>query len=488
MFVFCTVYFCNAQDITEASIRTFFETHPAYTVYKDDVVKFYSYNNQCYWYDGEVITELGLLVYNAVYRLSEEGLPGEIPYKEELDKLIVSGSSGNNKINNDILITCNYIFYTNRVFKGLSIKESQESGWYIPRGENNYVTRPSTNKDSILIAPKRFGQYDKLKTCLHKYNKIAANGGWGMIVAARKLQLKPADTSNLIANVRQRLFLEGYLTAAPEINLYDPDMQSAVASYQRHHGMIADSIIDFALIQSMNVPVESRIATLMVNMERCRWVKAEPDSDYIGVNIPSFRLMYFREGKSIFTSNVVVGKEMTKTVVFSGTLSQVIFNPYWNVPNSILQNEILPALKKNPSLLQKQNMEWHDGKLRQKPGSNNALGLVKFIFPNSNNIYLHDTPQKSLFKLEKRAFSHGCIRVEKACELATLLMQENYGWDELQTANAMQSGKQQVYNLKNQIPVYIAYFTAWADESSTVSFFPDIYDRDKKLAEMIAKN
>ena len=183
----------------------------------------------------------------------------------------------------------------------------------------------------------------------------------------------------------------------------------------------------------------------------------------------------------------MVGTTLNKTVIFSGKLSYIVFSPYWNVPSSIVQKEILPALKKNENYLTEKNMEWYDGGIRQKPGPNNALGLVKFIFPNSNNIYLHDTPSKSLFKEENRAFSHGCIRVAKPVELDNAILENDRNWTPQKIITAMDSGKELWYALKNKIPVYIGYFTAWVDENDAICFYKDIYDRDNRLYDVLVE-
>jgi len=237
----------------------------------------------------------------------------------------------------------------------------------------------------------------------------------------------------------------------------------------------------------MNQPIEERIKQIMVNMERCRWISPEITNayEYIGINIPSYNLTFIRDGKVILKSPVVVGKAMNKTVVFSGKMSYIVFSPYWNVPISIIKKEIKPAIARNKNYLAQHNMEWNSGNVRQKPGKNNSLGLVKFIFPNSNNIYLHDTPSKSLFENETRAYSHGCVRVGKARDLAINILKEDKNWTIPKIDAAMNLGKENTYVLKNQIPVYIGYFTAWVGEDGEINFFQDIYDRDDQLAKLI---
>jgi L,D-transpeptidase YcbB len=196
-------------------------------------------------------------------------------------------------------------------------------------------------------------------------------------------------------------------------------------------------------------------------------------------------LQYFRDGKPILLSNVVVGKELNKTVVFSGQMSYLVFSPYWNIPPSIIKKEIQPGIDGDPDYLEKHNMEWNNGQVRQKPGPANSLGLVKFMFPNSNNIYLHDSPAKSLFNKESRAFSHGCVRVQKARELAIKILDSDKNWTPAKIDAAMNSGSEKHYSLKRKIPVYIAYFTARADADGNVSFYEDVYNRDARLAHLL---
>jgi murein L,D-transpeptidase YcbB/YkuD len=192
-----------------------------------------------------------------------------------------------------------------------------------------------------------------------------------------------------------------------------------------------------------------------------------------------------RNGKSEFESPVVVGATITKTVIFSGMLSYVIFSPYWNLPQSIINKEVKPGMKRNKNYLEKHNMEWNNGQVRQKPGKNNSLGLVKFIFPNVDDIYMHDSPAKSLFSKEKRAFSHGCIRVGKPRELAIEVLRDDPAWTPAKIDAAMNAGKECTVVLKQKIPVYIGYLTAWVDPQGNINFYDDIYDMDGKLAELL---
>jgi len=270
-------------------------------------------------------------------------------------------------------------------------------------------------------------------------------------------------------------------------NKYDSELEEAVMEYQQHNGNIPEKLISRKHIREMNIPVSERIKKIIVNMERCRWISPEfaKVKEYIVVNIPSFRLNLIRDGKNDLESPVVVGKNTTKTVIFSGMLSYIVFSPYWNLPQSIINKEVKPGMKKNKNYLEIHNMEWNNGQVRQKPGKNNSLGLIKFIFPNSNDIYMHDTPAKSLFGRESRAFSHGCIRVGKPRELAIEILRDDPNWTPGKIDAAMHAGIESSYSLKNKIPVYIAYLTTWVDHQGKINFYEDIYERDDRLAELL---
>jgi murein L,D-transpeptidase YcbB/YkuD len=235
----------------------------------------------------------------------------------------------------------------------------------------------------------------------------------------------------------------------------------------------------------MNDPLEKRIQQIIVNMERSRWVPVKLSNNYLVVNIPEYKLHVYENDSVAWSMNVVVGKDQHKTVIFNGDLKYVVFSPYWNIPTSILRKEILPALKRNRNYLSRHNMEWHNGGVRQKPGPNNSLGLVKFLFPNSHNIYLHDSPAKSLFQETDRAFSHGCIRLAEPKKLAMYLLRNDSSWTEEKITGAMEGRVEKYVTLRQPVPVFISYFTAWVDKLGKVNFRKDIYKRDERLAQMI---
>ena len=257
---------------------------------------------------------------------------------------------------------------------------------------------------------------------------------------------------------------------------------------QQTYGYKPDGVITASLLKDLNVTVQKRIEQILVNMGRMRWMPHEPDGRLILVNIPEFVLHFFDGKKKVFDMPVVVGKEGNNTMIFTGKLSTVVFSPYWNVPPSIVKKEILPKLESDPDYLVKENMEI-TGELgglpviRQLPGDKNSLGRVKFLFPNSFNIYFHDTPAKSLFNKDKRAYSHGCIRLSDPVKMAEYLLKDNSAWPTDKIIESMNSGNEKYVKVKDPVPVFITYYTAWVDENGILNFRDDIYKRDAAVAK-----
>jgi murein L,D-transpeptidase YcbB/YkuD len=293
------------------------------------------------------------------------------------------------------------------------------------------------------------------------------------------------DTGLVIATIRKKLAQTGDLDVDNRSQVFDASLTEAVKNFQFRYGMKEDGVIGQAVLREMNKPLSFRIRQILVNMERTRWMGSDPKGDHLVVNIPQFQLMVYENDTVSWSCRVVVGKEANKTAIFQGALKYIVFSPYWNVPPGIMTKEILPELRKNPNYLDRLNMEWHGDGIRQRPGPSNALGKVKFLFPNSFNMYLHDTPAKFMFNQEKRAFSHGCIRVSEPKKLAIHLLKGDPSWSVSRIDSAMNAGTEKYVILKKTVPVSIVYFTAWADEKGRIHFRDDIYNRDERLMEMI---
>lgn len=312
-------------------------------------------------------------------------------------------------------------------------------------------------------------QHRLLENYQRKYRDIQVAGGWRTIHSIKKI-LKPGDSSEVIAEVRHHLYLTGDLSKDNKSIFFDSSLYFAIISYRSRTGLREEGKIDPSLISEMNIPVEKRLDKIVVNLNRLQQIQDGSLDNFLLVNIPEFKLHVYEKNRSVYNMKVIIGQRHHKTVSFSGKIKYVVFCPYWNVPKSILYNELLPIIRRHPDYLARQNMEWKGRLLRQKPGPNNALGLIKFVFPNSHSIYMHDTPVKSLFNQQERTFSHGCIRLENARWLADYLLSNNSEWNSEKIDAAIARRVEQYVFLKNPIPVYIVYLTAWVDETGRINF------------------
>ncbi|SEJ27176.1 Murein L,D-transpeptidase YcbB/YkuD [Dyadobacter koreensis] len=390
----------------------------------------------------------------------------------------------------ELLLTEQFFRYASKAYTGDHRINTQELNWFIPRKKINteaFLDSLLKNKAQNLSAYEPVNrQYNLLKENLLNYYKIRKEETWDSLPAGKK-KFKEGNRYAIIPEIKNRLFALGDLPEADSTDILDTTLTRAVRSFQARFGLKQDGQIGASFFRELNVPVQQRIQQILINMERIRWVPATPTTDYLLVNIPEYKLHVYQDGELAFNMNVVVGSEAHSTVIFSGTLNQIVFSPYWNVPPSILKNEILPGIKKNKNYLARHNMEWNGNAVRQKPGPKNSLGLVKFLFPNSYNIYLHDTPSKNLFGESSRAFSHGCIRLSEPKKLAEFLLRKDSVWTEEKITAAMNLGKEKYVRLrgKAEIPVFIGYFTVWVDQNGRLNFRKDIYGHDKKMAERL---
>lgn len=379
-------------------------------------------------------------------------------------------------------------------------------------------------------------EYDYLKKALAGLRVRQAAGGWPTLPATTKL--KPGDASPAVSLLRQRLLgSEALMVPAADTNsvaagrpapgttsvrtvgnktpaatgiaeAYDAELVAAVKSFQQDAGLKADGLVGGETLKQLNVPIGARIDQVILNMERWRWLPKRFEPDYLLVNIPEYKLHVIEKNQEVMNMRVIVGKTLNATPVFSDRLEYVVLAPYWNVPFSIIDKEFRPKLEADPKgFLDRLDMEVVKGAgrkavvvdpssvdwagvtesnfkytVRRRPGPKNDLGDVKFIFPNSNEIYLHDTPHDELFGQANRGFSHGCVRVEEPIKLATYLLRDKTGWDKQTILDTIATRREKYVSVKNKLPVYLVYFTAWADANGRVHFRDDIYGHDKTLA------
>jgi murein L,D-transpeptidase YcbB/YkuD len=427
--------------------------------------------------------------------------------QKTMDNLIAEEDlsvSASNKtfINTELTLTNHFIQYVMNQYEDGYVKR-KEMERFIPRKKEDAMYLA----DSLITKKHKDNKYFEdinesykaLKDQLERYYDIAKKGGWPAIPDDKKTY-KKGTTSPTIALIKRHLSLTGDMPGADTTQIFNDTLEMGIKNYQQRFGFTPDGIITAALIKEMNVPAQSRVQQILINMGRMRWMPSRPSGNLILVNIPEFVLHLYDGKNKVWDINVVVGKEGHNTMMFTGDLNQVVFSPYWNVPPSIVKKEILPALEKDPTYLERNNMEQvgMEGdlpKIRQLPGPGNSLGRVKFLFPNSFNIYFHDTNAKGLFNKDKRAYSHGCIRLEEPEKLANYLLRNQPEWTPEKIEDAMNSGTEKYVKLKDPIPVFITYYTAWVDDAGQLNFREDIYGHDASLAArmftgntMLAKN
>ena len=480
--------------LNDAILSNFFKKYPNCKTYKSEVRLLYQKRNyKPIWHDREGLIEFANLLYSKATQLELDGLQSGLFYNDIIDTIFDGESTKKlSPTDTELLLSSMYVYYVKKVYHGIDNEKTQEIGWFIPRKNisienilNTLLVDPVLwNKNETHL----FKQYFKLRDILKEYREIEQKNDWNPIITDPLFkEFRPKDSSKTISQIRHRLTLMGDLKKDSESNLYDEELMAAVLNYKNRNGFNLDYTIEPKHIQRMNIPIEEYIKTIIINMERCRWIdpKLAKAEEMIIINIPAFKLLYKKNGVTELESKIFVGKVMTETVVFSSNVEKIIFSPYWNIPKSIVDYELKYDIERDPNYLASHNIEWNNGNARQKPGPNNALGLVKFVFPNSNSIYLHDTPSKNLFEYEYRAFSHGCINLKKAKELAQLILKEDPDWPIEKIKKAMNGEKETVCILKNKIPIHIGYFTCWVNDLGEINFYPDIYSRDNRLYELL---
>lgn len=377
------------------------------------------------------------------------------------------------------------------------------------------------------LAPKN-PAYRRLVERYRSFRLLAETGGWGEKMTGRQT-LRPGQRSGDVAVLRARLTEMGYfsgeiaapdetlviaandtLTDAPQQTLgdpllYDEALVSSVQLFQARHGLNQDGVVGPATRAALNVEPGFRTAQIAVNLERMRWLNKDLGAKHIMVNLASFDMAVIENGETAFTSRVVVGKARRhRTPEFSDEIEHMVVNPTWYVPYSIASQEILPKLQEDPGYLDSKNMTLHGadpwtvdwsqvtrrdfpGRITQGPGTNNALGRVKFMFPNDHAIYLHDTPSKSLFNRDARAYSHGCVRVQRPYEFAEYLLSAQEEDAKGKFERLLRRGKERYVHLDEHVPVHLTYRTAWVDDQGFDQFRGDIYGRDRKVLAALEK-
>ena len=463
-----------------------------------------TYDNSPLWLEEEGVKDRAVALLEAIRHAPDEALDTAAYPLGAIEKVvdtkrITDTASAQTIADADVMLTSAYVAYASDMLMGQVDPRKVSQNWHTGSGvaeRDSAVTHALEEGDMgealKLMAPQDSG-YAALKRAYARFRKAAAAGGWSPVSAGM-------SEPELLAAIHTRHLVE-VDSGADSTHAYTlPDSADTTGEvhartrarspfadelirYQLHHGLEPTGRLDKETITALNIPADVRMQQIAANMERHRWLPRSLGSRYVYVNVPAYRLDAYDGGKVVLSMKVVVGSEYQgrSTPTFSDSMELVVFRPYWNVTPEIQANEIGPRAASNPGWMESQNMEYYrDGgvtRIRQRPGGKNALGLVKFLFPNDFNIYLHDTPAKSLFARTDRAASHGCIRLEKPAELAEWVL----GWDAARVQQAMHDGpdNRQV-RLPRKIPVYIVYFTVYT-RNGELYFGDDIYGRDDAL-------
>jgi murein L,D-transpeptidase YcbB/YkuD len=399
----------------------------------------------------------------------------------------------------DLLMTATFAALAEDYLTGQVDPKSVAQNWHIDVDEENVdsalvraIRTPALEKALTTMRPAG-EDYTGLRKSLDRYQQIVVKGGWPAVPRGEAAKPGERMSAARLAALRQRLAVEGYVAApasqpnaAPSGNTYDPELAGAVAQFQAHHAIAVDSMLGKETLDALNQSAAYRAAQIAANLERLRWLPRSFGSRYIYVNVPAFRLEAYDKGEKVLDMKVIVGQdyEDKATPVFSDMMETVVFRPYWNVTPDIAAKEIFPKMSDGYLAANNYELYQENGqtRVRQKPGEKNSLGLVKFLFPNDFNIYLHDTPNHELFDKDVRAFSHGCIRVEKPAELAQWVL----GWDASKVDAAMHGTDNNAVKVPQKIPVFITYGTAYISDNQ-LYFGNDLYDRDDKLVDRVLR-
>ena len=368
------------------------------------------------------------------------------------------------------------------------------------------LLRAASPGDELQQYITRSPYYIALRDHFVAYRTIATEGGWPVVPAGNTI--RPGDSDPRVPVIARRLAITGDLSNADmSTDDFDETLEAGVRRFQERHGLTADGIIGGSTLAAMNVPVSERLETIRINLERLRWLADDFEEDMVIVNIAGFEAYLLKDGVPIWSTRVQVGRTYRQTPIFRDEITYLSINPTWTAPRSLATRDVLPQIQNDPSYVVERGFDVRDRNgnnvdpatidwaslstnnfpytLVQRPGPYNAMGLVKFMFPNEHSVYLHDTPSRYLFDREARAFSAGCIRTERPFELAELLLGPQ-GWDRARIQEVLDSGTLTNVVLETPMPVLLTYFTARVRNDGTLLFFPDVYERDQRIAQGLA--
>jgi len=452
--------------------------------------------------------------------------------EEEAQNIYENGGTLAEKINLEFKISQLYKAYTDYTYFGSInwgafqarisnlIVNGVSTEWVLHRPDadpigmvENAALGQSLTKQLQAAMPRAY-HYKVLQKELKKYMMIRETGGWETVFLSRKL--KPGKRMKGVDALRERLLVTGDYIPCEESQedlVYDACLQKAVKHFQARNGLKTDGVVGPGTLRILNISVDERITTIRLNLDRLKWLNERQEKRHVIINIPDFQLYFEEDGALIQTMRVITGTPKHPTPIFSDMVEHIVLNPHWNVPKSIIQKEMIPKLLRNPNAMSRQRIEVYTGwgrdaekvnpasidwsqyryskhmpyRFAQTPGTHNALGKVKFLFPNKFSVYMHDTPTKHLFKKDKRAFSHGCIRLQKPRELLQTFTTFNSHINFEKAQKTLKGKKKKYFNLTEKVPVDVIYLTAWVDYDGKLQFRNDVYGYDEMQLKSFRK-
>ena len=487
-----------------------------------EVNKFYeSRNHKLAWIDNGKLSKNAYELLDELKNSIHKGLKTEDYTVFQIDKDLLKPDSGDSitlysqAARTDMLLSEAFLKYAMDLSTGRVATDSLDIIWEsYPKKDNfpEYLEKALEENSVSKALYNLWPHHESYYKLLNAYNNLSAFPETKWPLPGHLPVLKRKDRKESIPRVK------GFLSATGDLNsgdssyltspVFDKKLENAVRQFQQRHGLKSDGIIGETTLAEMNIPLKYRLNQLLVNIDRIRFLPADFGKRYIIVNLPGYFLEYYENDKLKLPMNVVVGKIENYTPVLKDTMSYIVFNPDWNIPNSIATDEMLPKIKSDSTYLKRNNyillrgsykstdtvnpgtVKWKDitadnfpFSIIQLPGDNNALGRIKFMFPNNYDIYLHDTPANNLFNYENRAFSHGCIRVENPEALANTLLDGQLNPREIE--EILEDKKTKSVVLEKKVMVHFLYQTAWIDKNDQLQFRKDIYDIDRKSISLL---
>jgi murein L,D-transpeptidase YcbB/YkuD len=520
-FMLLATFSSGAGEFPE-SLKQFMDNKAAGSYYKIDNEYLFSgnvlqlfYLKRNYspaWFNQKSLSNNGYALLDYIRQVDQQGLQPEDYHlyliEAYVGKLLNFFKPGNaaDMMKLDILLTDAYMLLGSHLYYGKVDPEKEGVNWKMRRKDpalrldlklEAALAGNDIGKELDMLAP-RYRAYWMMKEELAFY--LGMNEQlWPAILS--DIAIKPGESSQLLPKIRERLIKLRYHLSDSISTTFDEELEKQLKMFQDDWGLNSDGVIGKSTLEGLNNPPVKLISQLKVNMERYRWLPLQVTEKYIIINIANFKLDLIAGTDTLISMRAIVGKDPRETPVFNERISYIVFSPSWTVPPTILEDDVIPELLKGPEYLEKRNMKLlrRDGSelaysdidwstiskdnfpyiVRQNPGPSNALGRVKFMFPNTYDVYIHDTPSKGFFALASRDISSGCVRVEKPFDLAVLLLSDSPEWSPVNIRTAMEQDKEQTVRLKIPVDVVLIYLTAWTDGKDRIQFRKDVYQRDE---------